>query len=197
MTNYHPILFKGPMVRAIIEGHKTQTRRVIRQQPPWWVSKITSWTRDGSKWQGLVSDAFWSMRCPYGVPGDHLYVRETWAYWGSKEEPNPLIVYRADEDKVLRWRPSIHMPKRFTRLWLTVTGIRLERVQDITEEDAIAEGTRATSIGDFPRQAVWTERQDFANLWDSINAKRGYPWEDNPWVWVIEFEKETQHDQQT
>ena len=96
-------------------------------------------------------------------------------------------VYRADNDPQFegcRWKPSIHMPKWAARIWLEVTGVRVERVQDISEEDAIAEG--------IPRGAVQYcghAIRLFRDLWDSINAKRGYPWEVNPWVWVVEFKR--------
>jgi hypothetical protein len=239
----HPIIFSGPMVQAILDGRKSVTRRVIKPQPPSWI------THGRYRCFGATDDLPWELcsdegasagfvRCPYGKPGDRLWVRETWAiaYWegaeyqvdygtgiehdawpvsydGSLAElaqnppPDWHIVYRAEcatsaEIETFKWRPSIHMPRWASRITLEVIGIRVERVQDITEPDAIAEGV---GYG-YQMNAGWpdyghiedgicTLTQDtavmsFATLWDSINAKRGYSWDSDPWVWVVEFELE-------
>ena len=163
-----PILFSGPMVRAILEGRKTQTRRVVKPQPPaeavdagcmWAPSKpyngewswLTSKTLDEAR---IVGDDF---RCPYGVPGDRLWVRETWCrkyaengpvynaegnldpscYWYRATTPD---VTNADDLEASPWRPSIHMPRHACRLTLEVVAVRVERLQAISEEDAKAEG---------------------------------------------------------
>jgi len=186
-----PMLLNGEMVRATMAGRKIQTRRPVKPQPPSDAELPVYFDKRG--WTWLCEDGVWPslparVRNPLGVPGDLLYVRETWAYWGINEGPGSLIVYRADGDKARRWQPSIHMPKWAARLWVRNTGVRVERLQGITEEDAIAEGTQAISVAAVPRQAAWTERQDFANIWDSIYANRGLGWEANPFVWVTSYE---------
>ena len=169
-----PILFNAEMVRAIRDGRKTQTRRVIKPQP----------IRDYAE---LVS------RCPYGAPGDKRWVRETWRddsfdwEWGTRQQ----IAYRADGDNGDHtWRPSIHMPRWASRITLEVTGAGAERVQDITPEDVVAEGVSLDGLCDYPAwifsNAIY---EQFRELWDSPNAKRGYGWDSNPWVWVLEFER--------
>jgi hypothetical protein len=171
-----PILFSGPMVRAILEGRKTQTRRIVR--------------------------------CPFGQQGDRLWVRETWALDAYTGDMQFCIKYRAGGDYVTerngsdewvpvyqryidgcaldnwsRWRPSIHMPRWASRLTLEVTGVMVERLQDISEDDAKAEG-----VEQLARSAGTNCRGAFQHLWDSINKDRA-PWESNPWVWVVEFRR--------
>ena len=142
------------MVRAILDGHKTQTRRVMKHQPPWWAERIHEWARDGAVWRGRVADAFWTMKCPYGQPGDRLWVRETWATPGNYDHIKPsvlpytdfdksLLVYRATAENAepyYQWRPSIFMPRWASRITLEVTGVRVERVQEIGGNGARAEG---------------------------------------------------------
>lgn len=184
--NEHPILFSSEMVRAILEGRKTQTRRVIKPQPYWEVGRdIMQYPLD----------------CPYGQPGDRLWVRETWASHPqlNKVKPKHLncaeIYYRAtcDNDSHYSWRPSIHMPRWASRITLEVTGVRVERVRDITAEDAVKEGWQEDcgwdnfTNGQVFRSDTPVSVIDFAYLWDSINAKRGHSWESNPWVFVVEF----------
>ena len=158
-----PILFSGAMVRAILDGTKTQTRRVMK--PP----RLSA--RD---WQTGDSN----IACPYGEAGDRLWVRETWVnHFGH-------ILHRADfepgsfEYGAKGWKPSIHMPRAHSRLSLDITGVRVERLQDISAADKEAEGLPAAE-GYGPAA--------FADLWDQINAKRGYSWASNPWVWVVSF----------
>lgn len=214
-----PILFSGPMVRAILDGRKTQTRRVIKPQPePWrdyhleggcqqadWRFDLGERTEDGKRYDyglwmhsGFHESRF--QRCPYGQPGDRLWARETWwhgdhNYWPDAvdppELPEPALFYRADKGRNVTWKPSIHMPRWASRLTLTITDVRVERVQDISEADAIAEGCRpsleyAEGIPCGYGPAV----PEFANLWDTINAKRGYGWDANPFVWAISFTAE-------
>ena len=208
-----PILFSGPMVRAILDGRKTQTRRVCKLQPQ--VVDVEPrhkphtwgfWHDDHDKMRnGLV------VRCPYGQPGDRLWVRET---WGVGTRPHHIdgwtdgIEYRADEpycddveplplytpkapagfyegyDK-RGWRPSIHMPRWACRLLLDVKAVRVERLQDISRSDCYAEGLIADNQ---PMRYNGEPAQErFAALWDGLNAKRGHGWDTNPWVWVIEF----------
>ena len=196
-----PILFSGPMVRAILEGTKTQTRRVMDRQPE---SKgCIAQTPADELWylwpcvrQNEVVDCF--CKCRYGQPGDRLWVRETvalvpaTAYRGSdgvQQTPNPddpteVAIYRAGWDRSqpgTRWRPSIHMPRWASRITLEITGVRVERVQEISEADMYAEGLDRAPYGD--------PSAGFQVLWDEINGSRGYGWASNPWVWVLEFQR--------
>jgi hypothetical protein len=183
-----PILFSGPMVLAILEGRKTMTRRVIRDFPVAgyrWSGFIIESSRDDIGKATIVPERNMpymaqgqiKVRCPYGEPGDRLWVRETWAPDAGD------ILFKADlgadDAKAIKWRPSIFIPRSASRLFLEVAAVRVERVQDITEEEAKAEGVRDTM----------SNRYLFSVLWDSINAKRGYGWDANPWVWVVEFKR--------
>jgi hypothetical protein len=172
-----PILFSGPMIRAILEGRKTMTRRVIVPQP-------TAF-RFGRPVKG-DGESVRELKCPYGQPGDRLWVRETW----SRDPSGDSVFYRAGSPgyagswitgtPVDAWRPSIFMPRALSRILLEMTAVRVERVQDISEEDAKAEGS--------PWEDCWMSyRQSFEALWNSINASRGYGWDANPWVRAIEF----------
>lgn len=185
-----PIIFSGEMVRAILEGRKTQTRRVVKPQPPldeWGVSK--PWQTDAFEVNGR------DYRCPYGLPGDRLWVRETFSpdYFDAQSRH----AYRADwtlesgefvpEPK---WTPSIHMPRWASRITLEVTDVRVERVQDISNSDIYAEGILPPDPDEpGPYDPDEGARSAFKDLWWSINAKRGYGWEKNPWVWVVEFKR--------
>jgi hypothetical protein len=194
-----PILFSGPMVRAILDGRKTQTRRVIRSP---------------EKYTGIRECGFC---CPHGQPGDRLWVRETWivghpageeGQWSvlrptGHTDRDGRVFYRAtfkepdpNEAGRMIWRPSIFMPRWASRLTLEITDVRVERLQEITREDVRAEGVPDT-YGEgadqrFPEMEphVWdnmTWREQWAYCWDSINAKRDHGWDANPWVWVIGF----------
>lgn len=206
------IIFSGPMVRAILDGTKTQTRRVMKHQiqhvvvpgigPMLAIQKPKS--KDRWLWPNARQEVIDA--CPYGRPGDRLWVRETWsdctkgacAMGGTKYE-TPW--YRADADaygllghdgigpvytEELKWRPSIHMPRWASRITLEITDVRVERVQDISEDDAIAEGITGNAGGAWGREGLI---EDFADLWGSINAARGHGWDANPWVWVVEFRR--------
>ena len=206
-----PILFSGPMVRAILDGRKTQTRRVVKPQ----IVKPSGWGSVLGQGFGFIDDGRYAengdhliFRCPYGSPGDRLWVRETWYIDDSrfkkiaKKRPKwlePLDLYfRADGECCKQipecqcadvgptpWRSSIHMPRWASRVTLEVVGLRVERIQDISEEDARAEG-----VADTPRvEGVAACRRLFGELWDSTNAKRGFSWKKNPWVWVVEFRR--------
>ena len=194
-----PIIFSSEMVRAILEGRKTQTRRVIKPQLS--ESYIFLSFIDDLNGKEAVRKALWvddnrifdsnnpfkdtvQIKCLYGQPGDRLWVRETFKLAGA-------LFFRADgepgrEELELypnwKWKPSIYMPRCFSRINLEVVNIRVERVQDISPEDVLAEGMPdGIAVGDL-EQIKW-----FANLWDSINAKRGFSFEENKWVWVVEF----------
>lgn len=197
-----PILFSGEMVKAILDGRKTQTRRVMKPQPI--IGEGGSMVDLGNGWAVLDGIMAGEWNCPYGKPGDRLWVRETWRAGGiyadimKIADLNPAadehIHYRADEQDsgVDVWRPSIHMPRWASRITLEVTDIRVERVQDISETDVGAEGIESTLTDPNTGNVVERcpgDRWAFAGLWDSINAKRGYSWESNPWVWVVEFKR--------
>lgn len=189
-----PILFNAEMVRALLDGQKTQTRRPISPQPPRWEWNI----HKADRLNVQLDDGKW-VRCPTGKPGDLLYVRETFRLFegcGCSDHcvcpPTGTPFYRAgDDDGESNWKPSIHMPRWASRLTLEITDIRVERVQDISEEDAMAEGLKK-----------WPYKNDFAYgydggaidghgsapgafhaLWNSIYSN----WNDNPWIWVVEF----------
>jgi len=171
-----PILFSAEMVRAILSGQKTMTRRVMKPQP----AGNNRIPVPGKKRIVMnVEDVRIAELCPFGKIGQQLWVRETWMKCdtGGYE-------YRADYCKELedgiKWNPSIFMPRDASRITLEITGVRVERLRDITDEDAIKEGV-AHVVGRYPVE-------DFAELWDSINAKKPErSWDDNPFVWVIEF----------
>jgi hypothetical protein len=196
-----PILFSGEMVRAILEGRKTQTRRVIKPQPESVCGDYAPEFIDDEFGWGIKNfhAGGWRVRfkCPYGKPGDLLWVRETWAHvtdcghYNHMHADNVKVLYGADGHICLdRWRPSIHMPKKFGRLWLEVVNVRVERVQEISNADVLGEGIRVKhDRRDGPSLRDRNESNQFICLWDSLNAKRGFSWQSNPWVWVIEFRR--------
>lgn len=195
-----PILFSGEMVRAILAGRKSQTRRVVKPQPPYDMCRCdyspTGWSAED------VNGRCTCNRTPpifhgYGGPGDRLWVRETFNRLWFNAADGWQTVYRADmnndapadgsaDSESIRWRPSIFMPRWASRITLTIADVRVERVQDISPDDCRAEGLTP----DSEVSLLWRENiQDkYRDLWDSINAKRGFGWDTNPWVWVISFE---------
>ena len=184
-----PMLFSAPMVRAILDGRKTVTRRIVKARDLEWMDVH----------QGLREPDN-AERCPYGQPGgDRLYVRETWAAPHAYDHLPPRLIpqdarihYAATEDRGgLLWRPSIHMPRWASRILLEVTGVRVERLNDISKADAIAEGA-PPSHPSIDRVSAEYGHADFsrswyAQLWDQINGAGS--WDANPWVWVIEFKR--------
>ena len=178
-----PILFNTDMVLAILYGRKTVTRRVVKFKPgqnPQW----TGYIPDGQVLYG--SNNIPASKSPY-QPGDILYVRETWT-----RSMAGTYLYKATDTPIIldRWRPSIHMPKEAARLFLRVTDVRVERLQDISHEGIEKEGivTKET-IGNPNRTNPFFK---FRNLWDSTIKPADLPiygWDANPWVWVIEFER--------
>lgn len=202
MSRVLPILFNTEMVRAILDGRKTATRRLIKSQPPYDVQCPLGYCTDGYKSEigkfafGSHKDGGKMIFCkpPY-QPGDILYVRET---WGEGYEEGTYI-YRADdklaglptfkESSKLIYHPSIHMPKEAARIWLKVTDVRVERLQDITSEQIGREGVEV----EYPHVLNGEEkRYAFSTLWNSTVKKSDldrYGWKANPWVWVIEFER--------
>lgn len=172
-----PIIFSTDMVRRIACGLKTQTRRIIRPNPPGRLAPRLS--PDGTRsWFCPGSVMYWP--CPF-VIGSLLWVRETWAM----EDGVPI--YRAlfpdGAPPEVKWKPSIFMPRELSRITLIVKDVRYERVREISRVDAIAEGfERERNLPIDPRD--W-----FRNLWDGLNAKRGYSWDKNPHVWAVTFAK--------
>jgi hypothetical protein len=194
-----PILFNGAMVQAILNGTKTQTRRVIKPQPIWMgetTGQYWAWQR-----KGVFIPKYAVNSCPYGNPGDRLWVRETWApvQACTHNDPGSYALasgafYRASdgdmEEQIDRWRPSIHMPREASRITLEVKRVWVERVQNISEADAKREGWDMSNLPQgHADDGTYHARDWFQALWDSINAKRGYPWGDNPWVWCVEFKQ--------
>lgn len=192
-----PILFSAPMVKEILEGRKTMTRRVVKKD-------ISNQFDTGDSCDTVEI-------CPYGSVGDRLWVKETWAVEESLDAKPPRgfsawpVWFKANNAYCCnangfpnhgfhspnatkgKWRPSIFMPRWASRITLEITGISVERLQDITEEDAMKEGIPMEI--DCPE--CDTARKKFKNLWDSINGKKpGKAWNANPWVWVVEFRRE-------
>lgn len=224
-----PIIFSGEMVKVILEGRKTQTRRIIKPQPEILMGKdkngISMYT-----WKGYVatntniSEEF-AKRCPYGQPEDRLWIKESWRIGAWQEEEGKIAVdYKADgfcrrewldikdeelftrlwkqstddAEKVFgrleryQWKPgkspcrfrsARFMPRAASRITLEITNIRVERLQEISEPDVEKEGVLPIK----PRPSG-VSREDFQSLWNSINGKK-YPWDSDPWVWIIEFKK--------
>ena len=223
------MLFTAPMVRAILDSSKTQTRRVVKPIPQMVTeSNIATWDGDAAALMRLFDQV--GRGCPYGHSGDRLWVRETWQgyrqtnyeydEWEEMESPKDrhdntyVPVYRADDKSYPeKWLPAIHMPREFSRINLEITGVRVERLQDISEADAAAEGIAPNWIGsdltgwdpnqhgylphdcdaegDVPGVDIyddcWTAKRCFQRLWESINGAGS--WAANPWVWVIEFRR--------
>ena len=202
------ILMTAENALAILESRKTQTRRVIKEQP---LSGRSIKHYSDNEWV-VYSDSdpivnVYTIKCPYGQVGDRLWVRETFTVTNHgtpvyKAGCNIMSGLKIDPNDV-SWTPSIHMPRWASRITLEITGVRAERVQDIAPEDCLAEGivippcpmiATASPIlfGDKVDTALDVlndcfKRDSFKVLWDSINAKRGHPWEKNDWVWAIEF----------
>ncbi len=199
-----PIIFSGPMVNALLAGRKTQTRRVLKPQPK--VLKNGIWYRPYPvlrplQWAYLHGDRIAGFADTRYAPGDRLWVREAfighYAYEVNEYPPrdwgNKPIWFPADgpvPDKFAgqfwhRARPSIHMPRWASRLTLTVTDVRVQRLQEISEADAVAEGVDAITMVDVPRQAAMSRRSDFAAIWNSLHGPGA--WEANPWVAAYSF----------
>lgn len=215
-----PILFSGPMVRAILEGRKTQTRRVFKHQPvPFDPPYDADGTVDGhsGRIDFLMRDIgqkFWTRY----RKGDTLYVREAFMYVGGGDPG--ILLYRATwrDDAIAAgcdrtsiateepkgWKPGIHMPKSIARIRLLVTDVRVQRLQDLSEDDAIAEGVEREGDdwksyevihigwhkGEPHPHAVVPNRNptiSYSELWDALNAKRGFGWDANPWIEAVTF----------
>ncbi|QJC78915.1 morphogenetic protein [Pseudomonas umsongensis] len=189
-----PILFSAPMVRAIVEGRKTVTRRAVKF--PLKDKATGRWLAGNEIGPVEVRD-----NSPFGQPGERLWVRETWARIGIAQAPDQeWVVYRESDNRTDYggpWKPGIHMFRRDSRILLEITAVRVERLQDISEEQCAAEGVRAMRddsgalVGrEGPGRYVtpWpTRKEAFRDIWESV----GGDWAANPWVWVVEFKKVT------
>lgn len=204
--NEKPIVFSPTMVKAILDGGKTQTRRFIKKQPPYWIRSM-NWIETG--------DA--DIKCPYEI-GDILWVKEDHAFCDREilgydvDEPCH-VVYKSDQkvvyhdvnghryldanlisDSIRKWRHAMYMPKWASRIRLKINNLRAERVQDISPEDCISEGIYETNDGayTFPESGfrALSPVDSFKWLWNGVHLKADRKWDDNPWVWVVEFEVE-------
>ncbi|CNI60558.1 hypothetical protein [Yersinia bercovieri] len=193
--NEKPILFNSEMVNAILSGRKTQTRRIMGNQPAGQDLEAVHVRHNDDfnfQWYGNLGESSY-FPCPLGKPGDQLWVREAFATGLCTES---TLAYRAThkpEDleegwgETIKWTPSIHMPRWASRINLLITGVRVERLNDISEQDARAEGVKAWR---GPAEELVGGKLAFFELWDSIyGQKEGENWQANPWVWVIEFER--------
>ncbi|HDL7179847.1 TPA: hypothetical protein PXN30_002744 [Yersinia enterocolitica] len=188
--NEKPILFNAEMVNAILSGRKTQTRRIMGNQPAGQDLETVHVRHNDDfnfQWYGNLGESSY-FPCPLGKPGDQLWVREAFAAGLCTES---TLAYRAThktEDleegwgETIKWTPSIHMPRWASRINLLITGVRVERLQDISDADASAEGCKISSM-----QSGECLSDMFARLWKSIYGDES--WQANPWVWVIEFER--------
>ncbi len=231
-----PIIMGGFSVRQTLDDNKTQTRRVIKPQPPaheevhqlagtglkdgtdsyGWIpgeGDPDRWRVTGPVWavRELVRPA--ELRCPYGAPGDRLWVKEAWRPVERESDGLDGVLFRADDAFVgientveaadlwgaaynngkygTKWRSPLFLPRWASRISLEITGVRVERLQDISKDDAIAEGCSHWECGhpDCMSEGHYGPRGAFVGLWNTVNAKRGFAWESNPWVWVIEFKR--------
>lgn len=208
-----PILFSGAMVRALLAGTKTQTRRVVKPEGAHHLFQFRGTTAAAGAdeptgewgWCGSERVVNKHIHCPYGKPGDRLWVRETFQRFTDDGE----VLYKADRagfeamNELKRnecieafWRPSIHMPRAASRITLEITSVRVERLQDISESDAMAEGTTPITdpcdhvrrtCADVGCSGPQPYRTGFRALWREINGPDS--WDANPWVWVVEFRR--------
>jgi hypothetical protein len=191
MKKEKPIIFSSPMVKAILEDKKDMTRRVVKEPP---CTDTFGSVNIRGFWfiPGRDKDHAFDSVAPYCV-GDILWVRETWRKISMGFD---MFEYRADNlpQSVIPWKPSIFLPRKAARIFLEVKHVHLEQIQSISERDAVREGIATLSFV-LPDEKTklkpkgGTFRTEFKYLWDKLNKKRGYGWDKNPWVWVIEFKK--------
>jgi hypothetical protein len=219
--NTRPILFSAPMVRAILAGTKTQTRRIVKPQPPhstWYkINGAQSHACCGADAQSIGDQSigdlvFWVpptprskdhlLPCPYGSPGSHLYVKESWAIVPKPVGASEICRIGPDgsgatykeawtDPSAYKWKSPLFMPRWASRITLELTDVRIERLHAITEEDARAEGVlnygESLVVQHDDPSLPWA-RPRFQALWDVINGERA-PWASNPWVWVLGFKR--------
>jgi hypothetical protein len=232
------IIFSGALIPRLLDGSKTQTRRVVNIEYPCAPLPVVGPDKDG-EWCFGDSHGVEYVKCPYGIPGDRLWVRETWrpVVWGADHcyieyrtgghahegdgrvclvPPTATAAYEAYADRQMRaaiaagdgkpeycpepWRPPIYMPRWASRITLELTGVRVERLQEISWRDVVAEGVDGAldAHGRRVAKAIAQTENDrggaslyemFRVLWNGLNAKRGFGWDTNPWVWVLEFKR--------
>lgn len=177
-----PIIFSSEMVKAILEGRKTETRRIIKfpKVNPYIFKKIKVEKDKSIDLFELCPHGYikiGNLKCPYGQPGDRLWVRETYSISGNG------VFYKIDTDGTVHiaWMPAIFMPRKYSRITLEITDIRVERLQEISPEECNKEGI----------EGILSAKDSFFDLWNSIN--KTHPWETNPWVWVISFKRLNSH----
>lgn len=218
----HAVLFSTPMVRALLRGDKTQTRRILKL-PRWTEREGLETLEDLPYAVARASGCLAAVRSPYGLPGDGLWGRETWAHRADLKTldggPHEYLFaadtpggrYHHDDGTVLKWRPSIFMPRAAARIWLEVTGVRVERLHELSAADAAAEGMESYArdldarssarIGNawarFALRHGWGKsapdyRGLYAALWEKLNPGT---WDANPWVWVVTFRRTRRNDE--
>ena len=180
-----PIIFSTPMVKAILDGRKTMTRRIVKFPKDFTGEKVFDNAPYGLKYSNSP-ETLQRLNCPYGVMGDRLWVREAF----QRVPPN-LIFYKADAENKAKtgWKPSIHMPKKAHRICLEIVNVRVEQLQNISESDSTREGVIST-VELMENDSDYTgfyAIEHFQELWESIYGKES--WHRNPWVWVIEFKR--------
>lgn len=192
-----PILFIGAMVRAILEGRKSQTRRVMKPQPTQHPTEALP------RWKGKEVEVTGTYRCPIGKPGDRLWVRETYRTHYCVGTDREHVFYAADGmfenscphcgESYERWKPSIFCRRAASRIWLEIAEVRVERLQSISEEDAAAEGSMFwwNELSREEQAKIYNggigPKAAYQMLWESINGAES--WKENPWVWVVEFQR--------
>lgn len=190
------IIMSAPMVKALLDGRKTQTRRIVKPQPEEFVTGGTFNWRGSLPFENMPLETILDA-CPYGVAGDQLWVRETWQCyeWLSDKKQGPVCYRSTHEGRCCKfalahlWRPSIFMPRWASRITLEITLVRVERLHDISDEDAQAEGVpdRHNVFHSSIQSRIDNSHiRNYAVLWNSLHGKGA--WELNPWVWVLEFE---------
>lgn len=193
------ILFQPEMCRANIEGKKTMTRRIVKPQPQGNIEGTYAdlYNHEPNHWAFWLPDnrmtepRIW--KCPYGQIGDRIYQKET--FWND----NTKVFYKADDiinwsrntnpllNERLKWKSSIFMPKRYARFWAEIVNIKVERVKDINGLDITKEGCPQDVLDKVSEDCGFNKVRWYRDLWNSLNEKRGYGWEKNDWVWVIEY----------
>jgi len=203
----YPILFQTEMVQAICKEIKTQTRRLaglqmINLNPDQWELALCAREvdtidigRSCAVFRNKNDDKMFTIKCPYGSPGDLLYVRESWANILPFSPSTDGIIYYAERSDLtlaidlimggVKWKPSIHLKKEHSRLWLTVNEISVERLHDLTEESAMAEGVSLGGLLGFGKISEVSYREGFFNIWIDINGSESL--KKNPWLWVVKF----------
>lgn len=202
MSRVLPILFNTEMVQSILDGRKTVTRRCVKAKSKNACGFYVTFRKSDNAFMGVYDydeneRQFDNSQTPPYQPGDILYVRETWSEWTDgyvyKSWTSPFPQPGRYPDKMMKWHPSIHMPKEAARIWLKVTDVRVARLHDMNLDDFLKEGVvvREESFND-PENAYWQARESFKDIWNHTIKKSNqdmYGWNANPWTWIIAFER--------